>query len=416
MESTRTSMWTNGSRFSPNVSNDSFGFTKDTSAVNTDYISITSLTLCSLGLPCNLLVIAVYVRHMTSSMRVYMFALAIADSAICVCVLIHVQTPTIILIKFATLIVLDVAVSFSMFLLVFVAIERLKAILRPHLFDKNPQRACTALLIIASAAVAFVALLTMTKVLRLKKSIRHGIQMGTIVVSVLTMTLCYTFIATALLERARSSRNRVAVNLTGLYKSRPSHMFLGGTTHHTTSTTTTNGGTTHPTTSTTTDNGGTTHPTTSTTTNNGGTTHPTTSTTTDNGGTTHPTTSTTTDNVVTTRPAQSALPHDCPVVSNGSTDDKDRPQSRRCSASGVPTLASVIRNDGRSTCVITSVVPTNKPTAMQSTAHKNVLLLFVITVVFAACWLPFWLYGLGVHVSRDLFRLFVVNSVVNPFI
>ena len=374
MESTHTSTSTNCSRFSPNVSNDSFGFTKDTSAVNTDYISITSLTLCSLGLPCNLLVIAVYVRHVTSSLRVYMFALAIADSTICVCLLIIVQTPTIIVIKFVTLIVLDVAVSFSMFLLVFVAIERLRAILRPFSFNDNPQRACTALRIIASAAVAFVALLTMTKVLRLKKSIPHGIQMGTIVGSVLTMTLCYTFIATVLLERARSSRNRVAVNLTGLYTYRPSYMFQGGTTH------------------------------------------PTTSTTTDNGGTTHHTTSTTTDNVVAIRPAQPTLPHDCLVTSNGSADVKDRPQTRRCSVSGVPTLTSVSRNDGHSTCVITSVVPTKKLTAMQSTAHKNVLLRFVITVVFAACWLPFWLYGMGVHATRDLFRLFVVNSVVNPFI
>ena len=235
---------------------------------------------------------------------------------------------------------------------------------------------------------AFVALLTMTKVLRLKKSIRHGIQMGTIVGSILTMTLCYTFVATVLLERARSSRNRVAVNLTGLYKSRPSYMLKGGTTH----------------------------PTASTTTDNGGITHHTTSTTTNNGGTTHPTASTSTDNIVTLRPSQPAVPHDCPVASNGSTDVKDRPQTRRCSVSGVPTLASVSRNDGRSTCVITSVVPTNKLTAMQSTAHKNVLLLFVITVAFAACWLPFWLYGMGVHVTRDLFRLFVVNSVVNPFI
>jgi len=358
MESTHTPTWTNGSRFSPNVSNDSFGFTKDTSAVNTDNISITLLTMCSLGLPCNLLVIAVYVRNMTSSLRVYMFALAIADSAICVCLFILVQTPIIIFIKPATLTVLDVAVSFSMFLLVFIAIERLRAILRPHSFSKHPQRACTALRIIAAVAVAFVALLTVTKVLRLEKSIRHGIQMCTIVVSILTITLCYTLIATVLLEKAKSSRNRV--NLTGLYKSRPSRMFRGGTTH--------------------------------------------------------PTTSTSTENVVTIRPSQPAVPHACPVTSNGSTDAKDRPQSCRCAVSDETTPASVSRNDGSTTCVITSVVPTNKRTATQTAAHKNMLLMFVITVVFVACWLPFWLYGMGVHVARDLSRLFIVNSVVNPFI
>ena len=43
------------------------------------------LVMCSLGLPGNLLVIAVYIRNMKTSTRVYMFALAIADSAVCVC-------------------------------------------------------------------------------------------------------------------------------------------------------------------------------------------------------------------------------------------------------------------------------------------------------------------------------------------
>ena len=92
MESTDLSNWTNGSRFSQNVSNDSFDFSKDIPVVNTKQINITLLTLCLLGLPGNLLVIAVYMRNMTSSLKIYMFSLAIADSAICVCGVIFVQT------------------------------------------------------------------------------------------------------------------------------------------------------------------------------------------------------------------------------------------------------------------------------------------------------------------------------------
>ena len=43
------------------------------------------LVICSLGLPGNLLVIAVYILNMKTSTRVYMFALAIADLVVCVC-------------------------------------------------------------------------------------------------------------------------------------------------------------------------------------------------------------------------------------------------------------------------------------------------------------------------------------------
>ena len=125
MESMNTSTWINISRFSQNVANDSFVFTKDTPTVNLDYINIAILTLCSLGLPGNLFVIAVYVRHKVSYVRVYMLALAIADSAVCIDAIILLTEPTIFFATYAVLYVLNVALTFSMFLLVFVAIERL---------------------------------------------------------------------------------------------------------------------------------------------------------------------------------------------------------------------------------------------------------------------------------------------------
>ena len=157
MESVHTSTRINRSRFSQNSSNDSIGFTKDTRTVNTDYSNIVILTLCSLGLPGNLLVIAVYIRDMVSSVRVYMLALAIADSAICIDAIILSTDPSVVFAINAVLYVLNVALTFSMFLLVFVAIERLTATFRPHSFNQNPRRAWKALLIIAAASVGFVA-------------------------------------------------------------------------------------------------------------------------------------------------------------------------------------------------------------------------------------------------------------------
>ena len=143
MDSTCASTLNNGTRFSPNVSNNSFGFSKYPPNVNTDFINIALYTLYSLGLPDNLLVIAVYVRHMTSSLIIYLFALAIANSVICV----------VIFNKLASLYALNVVVFVAMFLLVFLPIERLTAILRPHSFNTNPRRAWRALHIIAAATV-----------------------------------------------------------------------------------------------------------------------------------------------------------------------------------------------------------------------------------------------------------------------
>ncbi|KAI0230893.1 hypothetical protein LSAT2_018767 [Lamellibrachia satsuma] len=58
-------------------------------------------------------------------------------------------------------------------------------------------------------------------------------------------------------------------------------------------------------------------------------------------------------------------------------------------------------------------------------AQRGTLILFVVTVVFVLCWLPFFLktYGLpisaetyGLPISAELKRMYTINSVVNPFI
>ena len=57
-----------------------------------EWSNITAIILCALGLPGNVLVFAVYVRKMTTSTRVYMFALAVADLVVCVCPCILLST------------------------------------------------------------------------------------------------------------------------------------------------------------------------------------------------------------------------------------------------------------------------------------------------------------------------------------
>ena len=92
-----------------------------------------------------------------------MLALAIADSAVFVGAIILSTDPSIVFATYAVLYVLNVAVTLSMFLLVFVAIERLIAILRPHSFNTNPRRARRALIIIAAASVGLAALFIVIK-------------------------------------------------------------------------------------------------------------------------------------------------------------------------------------------------------------------------------------------------------------
>ena len=58
----------------------------------------------------------------------------------------------------------------------------------------------------------------------------------------------------------------------------------------------------------------------------------------------------------------------------------------------------------------------NKPTANHTTCYKDLWLLFTITFVFLACWMPVWLSYAGLSINPDLQRVYIVNSIVNPFI
>ena len=58
----------------------------------------------------------------------------------------------------------------------------------------------------------------------------------------------------------------------------------------------------------------------------------------------------------------------------------------------------------------------HKMTAKQARNIKNMFVLFIITAVFIACWLPIWLHNIGLGISNVVRNIYVVNSVVNPLI
>ena len=77
-----------------------------------------------------------------------------------------------------------------------------------------------------------------------------------------------------------------------------------------------------------------------------------------------------------------------------------------------------IRTDDRldNTNIPTLALGVNKQTAKQNKSYKDVSLLSIITFVFLACWVPAWMYSAGLPITEQLRDMYIVNSVVNPFI
>ena len=258
------------------------------------------LLMCLLGMPGNVLVIAVYVCKMTTSTRVYMLALAVADLMVCVCGIVFTarKLDSVGYNVFAG--VSRVSVTFSVFLLAFVSMERLLAVRRPHTFSLSPRRAKWALLVICVATVVSVAVLEMARVMHYDL-LRMVCKLIITITSVVILIVCYTLMAITMLMNTRAARRNVGVT--------PSPV-----------------------------------------------------------------------------PGPSTV---STVTSKGT--------------------ASVGVNSKK----INSVSGIKMTKAKEA---KNVLLLFTITVVLFACWMPYWLYGAGVYVPSYLKRIYFLNSVVNPFI
>ena len=204
IDSRNTSNWTNGSSVVQNILNDTFDSGTNQPKPTKDVPIVVSL-LCVLGLPGNVLVMTVYVRKMTTSTRVYMFALAVADSAVCVCGIFFSTALTGSVTRKAMVYVIHTSIAYSTFLLVFVSIERLTAVRRPLSFTVNAERARKALIIIAVAAVIF-AIVYNAEILMQYEQFQHVFGLCVLFPCIVTMTTCYILIAATLLGRARASR------------------------------------------------------------------------------------------------------------------------------------------------------------------------------------------------------------------
>ncbi|KAI0236735.1 hypothetical protein LSAT2_012720 [Lamellibrachia satsuma] len=375
MESVNTSNVTNGTSCLQNFLNVTFDSGKST---YTGDVIIVVFLLCLLGLPGNLLVIAVYVRKMTTSTRVYMFALAVADSAVCVCGIVLSATQDGLVKKEAILYVINLSILFSSFLLVFVSIERFMAIRRPHSFNVNAQRAKKALIIIAVIATVGTSVNTVAKLYRYDQ-FKRVYTVCVALVCISAMATFYILMAVALLLRARTSRNQIAVlRGTSIHDSGPSQP---GSSRRFTESQQPNAGYSNMTTKMkhvrsvenavcVVDLGS--------------------------------------SNVTMDVKVIKAVEEVAHPVGLGPSNVFTKVEETSVSASSRTTIP------GAGTSA--SLTNTNKTVAKQTKTSANVALLFIITIVFVFCWLPGSLIKLAIPIPVGLQRLIVVNSVVNPFI
>ncbi|KAK2189932.1 hypothetical protein NP493_93g03022 [Ridgeia piscesae] len=312
MDSTTISSWNTDSGLLQEVLNDSVAqlandsvvqLTNDSAAQLTKHIarkiifipSLPIFLVVVLGLPGNLFVMAVYIRQMTTSTKVYMFSLAVADSAVCSCGIVLTSAKIDHTALNVVLFFIDFSITFSIYMLAFVSVERLVAVWRPHSFSLSALRAKAALAVIAVAAAVSGGILTIARIHRYK-DLGRVFPMTVTLVSVLVMGVCYSLVAVKLLKNLKARKN---VGVAGGASS--------------------------------------------------------------------------------LAPGPSTVSHS--VVGTGG---------------GAPGA---------------SKVPTK-----QAKTYKGVSLLFLITVIFIACWLPQWLAYTGVYVSPAVRRVFLLNSAVNPFI
>ena len=297
---------------------------------------VTIFLLCFLGLPGNLFVIAVYLRQMTTSTRVYVFALGVVDSVTCLCGvtwsvgLVPSYTSRQVLMWFGYL-----SVLFSVLLLTFVSVERLLAVRHPHTFTLSAPRAKKALVVIAVvAAVCSTATVAPKHILRRPVSAERYIPPFVALSSIIFMIVCYTLVIFTLIKNASIARSRVSV------------IEAERTITHAMSNFDTNS----------------------------------------------------------VRNAVDGTSCNLTTTDRTSTD-RDAVDRR----AGDKTATDTISADRM-------VLSTTPMTTKLADTYKNVSLLFLITVVFIACWLPQFLSFYGVALPLHVRLVFLLNSGINPFV
>ena len=164
----------------------------------------------ALGIPGNFLVCAVYAINMTTSTRVYMFALAVADLAVCICGIILATIRHNFISREVIGYLMFMSVAFSVFILSFVAVERLLAVRCPHTFSLSTSRAKRALWVMAIAAATCAAALT---TVRVKDDMSAGRLIYAVVVASNTgiIIICYTLMGVTMLMHASDDQKKVGV-------------------------------------------------------------------------------------------------------------------------------------------------------------------------------------------------------------
>ena len=204
MDLRNLSSWSNNSAYRPN-DNNNVSLTEMNATQSTHVLNTAAFIMSTLGLPGNLLIMAVYLRSMTTSTRVYMFALAAVDSITCIAsasLAIHVPIATFLLMS------ARFSVMFSVFLLAYLATDRFKAVMRPHTFTLSASRAKLALVVIALVAAACTAVIWVSDALNYEL-FRNTFVICITMSSVAVMVVCYVVMAIKMLKQLKTIRTRV---------------------------------------------------------------------------------------------------------------------------------------------------------------------------------------------------------------
>ncbi|KAI0230019.1 hypothetical protein LSAT2_019569 [Lamellibrachia satsuma] len=291
--------------------------TRPVPTVAIDALAVSMLVIVIAGVPGNILVVAVYAKKLTSSVRLYMFALALTDVVICIS---HATMAAIGPARrrhpvYLTLFsVFNFCVEFSLMVLTVTAVERYWSIARPHSFTFSPRRGKVALLLTALLALATLVAIKLFHSFNLMNTARIHM-MSHLGLCTLVILVMYSLLARELFLRFRRKKTKLHPSASGNVIARCSH---------------------------------------------------------------------------------SSNNQSCVATTSTALE---------------PPTGSTLQPS------VTSP-PMKKTTAVskQTQEAKAALMLFVVTAVFLACWVPVWLRTVGVSIQQDLLRVYVIQSVVNPAI
>ena len=176
------------------------------------FSSTINLLMCIVGTPGNVLVMTVYIRKMTSSVRVYMFALSVADLITCVGGIVLSVAPVDHVVMVLLFFTGDISIAFSAFLLAFIAIERLLAVRRPFAFKCSAGRAKKTLVVITFSSVVCAAILELARLLGYTLLRRASLFVMTLPPANV-MTLCYVLMGVTMFKRKRAAHTTVSAEV-----------------------------------------------------------------------------------------------------------------------------------------------------------------------------------------------------------